>query len=70
MDYGVSIDRKDSAAGKKCKGLRVAATEVMQDREFKAYCQSILGTAPNDFLAHECAKVTASISEAAVKTLY
>ena len=57
------LDRKDSAPGRKCKGIRVAATEVMQTNEFKEYC---LVTAPNYFLANECAKVTASISEAAV----
>ena len=38
----------------------------MQTDTFKEFCRASLGTAPNDFLARECAKVTASISEAAV----
>ena len=40
----------------------------MQTVEFKEYCRETLGMAPNDFMAQECAKVTASISEAAVST--
>ena len=60
------LDRKDNAPGRKCKGIRVAATEVIQTNGFKEFCRGCLVTAPNDFLAHECAKVTASMSEAAV----
>ena len=63
------LDRKNAMASRKCKALRVVTTKVMQTAEFKDYCRETLGMAPSDFLAQECAKVTASISEAAVSTL-
>ena len=62
------MDRKNATASRECKALRVAETKVMQTVEFKDFCRESLGMAPNDFMAQECAKVTASISEAAVST--
>ena len=59
-------ERKHTNASRNCKAIRVAATQAMQTDTFKEFCRASLGTAPNDFLAKECAKVTASISEAAV----
>ena len=62
------LDRKNATSSRKCKALRVAATKAMQTAEFKNYCRETLGIAPNYFIAQECAKVTGSISEAAVST--
>ena len=44
----------------------MAATKAMQTLKFKEFCRATLGMALNDFMVQECAKVTASISEAAV----
>ena len=52
--------------GKKCRGLRVAATNVMRTQEFKTFCAAELGSAPNDFLIHECERTGSAITEAAV----
>ena len=60
------LEKGGSSEAKKCRGLRIAVMEVMRTHAFKSFCQEELGSAPNDFMIHECERTGSAISEAAV----
>ena len=40
--------------------------EVMRSTNFKDFCQEEMGSAPSDFMIHECERTGSAISESAV----